>query len=116
MTKPKRGEIWNINFDPAKGREIRKIRPAVVISSDRLGVLPVKLVVPITGWNKSYAGKIWIVRIEKTSSNGLDKTSAAETLQTRTVASERFLSKKGVLENDILEQIVAALALLIEYS
>jgi mRNA interferase MazF len=30
----KRGEIWQVNFNPAKGSEIQKQRPAVVISSD----------------------------------------------------------------------------------
>ncbi|MDD1438227.1 type II toxin-antitoxin system PemK/MazF family toxin [Dolichospermum sp. ST_sed10] len=47
---PKRGEIWLVNFDPTVGAEIRKIRPAVVISSDAAGRLPIKLVAPITGW------------------------------------------------------------------
>jgi mRNA-degrading endonuclease toxin of MazEF toxin-antitoxin module len=27
----KRGEVWNIQFDPQIGSEIQKIRPAVVI-------------------------------------------------------------------------------------
>ena len=31
---PKRGEIWLVNFDPTVGAEIKKVRPAVVISSD----------------------------------------------------------------------------------
>ena len=34
---PKRGEIWLVNFDPAVGGEIRKLRPAVVISLDTIG-------------------------------------------------------------------------------
>lgn len=45
---PKRGEVWNVNFDPSVGAEIRKIRPAVVISSDAVGRLPIKIVVPAT--------------------------------------------------------------------
>jgi mRNA interferase MazF len=47
---PQRGEIWLVNFDPTLGTEIRKIRPAVVISSNNIGVLPIKLVAPITDW------------------------------------------------------------------
>jgi len=46
---PRRGEIWDINLDPTVGQEIQKRRPAVVISSDAIGKLRVKLVVPITG-------------------------------------------------------------------
>jgi mRNA interferase MazF len=41
---PQRGEVWLVNFDPTVGTEIRKIRPAVVISSDEIGILPIKLV------------------------------------------------------------------------
>ena len=45
---PKRGEIWLVNLDPTVGAEIQKTRPAIVISSDYIGKLPLKLVVPIT--------------------------------------------------------------------
>jgi len=30
----KRGEVWWVNFDPSVGGEIRKQRPAVIISND----------------------------------------------------------------------------------
>ena len=49
-TTPKRGEIWRVNLDPTIGAEIKKIRPVIVISSDAVGKLPLKLVVPITEW------------------------------------------------------------------
>ena len=32
--KPKRGEIWWVNLDPARGGEIKKKRPCVVVSAD----------------------------------------------------------------------------------
>lgn len=34
MSQMKRGEIWWVNFDPAVGGEIRKKRPAVIVSND----------------------------------------------------------------------------------
>lgn len=38
-----RGEVWWVNFDPSLGGEIRKTRPAVIVSKtrliDRMGVL-----------------------------------------------------------------------------
>ena len=44
----KRGEVWWVNFDPAIGSEIKKIRPAVIVSNnsanthlDRVVVLPI---------------------------------------------------------------------------
>ena len=30
----KRGEVWWVNFDPSVGGEIRKTRPAVLVSND----------------------------------------------------------------------------------
>jgi len=30
----KRGEVWWINFDPSVGGEIRKTRPAAILSND----------------------------------------------------------------------------------
>lgn len=32
--KPRRGEVWWVAFDPSLGGEIRKTRPAVVVSND----------------------------------------------------------------------------------
>ncbi|MEI6065034.1 MAG: type II toxin-antitoxin system PemK/MazF family toxin, partial [Pseudanabaena sp. ELA748] len=48
--KPNRGEIWLVNLEPTVGAEIRKTRPVVVISSDAIGKLPIKLIAPITDW------------------------------------------------------------------
>lgn len=80
---PKRGEIWIVNFDPTVGTEIRKTRPAVVVSSDAIGILPIKLIAPITEWKEYYSYNIWHVRIEPDSSNGLVKPSAIDALQLR---------------------------------
>jgi mRNA-degrading endonuclease toxin of MazEF toxin-antitoxin module len=34
---PSRGEVWLVDFDPAIGAEIQKVRPALVISLDSIG-------------------------------------------------------------------------------
>ena len=46
--RSQRGEIWTVRFDPSEGAEIRKVRPAVVISVDTVGLLPLRIVVPLT--------------------------------------------------------------------
>lgn len=70
---PKRGEIWLVNFDPTVGAEIKKVRPAVVISSDSVGKLPIKLIAPITDWKTYFSSNFWHVKIEPNSINRLNK-------------------------------------------
>lgn len=61
-----RGEIWQIDFDPAQGSEANKRRPAVVVSNDRANATATRLgrgvvtVVPVTS-NTDNVGRIWCV-------------------------------------------------------
>jgi mRNA interferase MazF len=111
----KRGEIWLVNFDPTIGTEIRKTRPAVVISSDAVGRLPIKLVAPLTDWKDRYGQNIWHVRIDPSAANGLSKPSAVDVLQLRGMDNQRFILKLGEVSSDTLEEIVLAIAAVIEY-
>ena len=112
---PKRGEVWLVNFDPTVGTEIKKIRPAVVVSSDAVGRLPIKLVAPLTEWKEYFSPNIWHVRIDPTLANGLTKTSAADALQLRGMDHQRFIRRLGQLPPTTMEEIVLALAAVIEY-
>ena len=113
---PRRGEVWQVDFNPSKGSEIKKLRPAVVISSDSIGTLPIKLVAPITTWNDSFTGKLWLVSIEPTETNGLAQRSVVDTLQIRGVdIQSRFIKKLGVLTAPTMEEIAASIAIVVEY-
>lgn len=114
MTAINRGQIWNVDLNPTKGAEIRKERPCVVVSSDLIGKLPIKLVVPITGWDDRYKNSPWLIRLEPDSLNGLDKPSAADAYQVRSVAVERFTTCKGIVTPEQLADIVAAIGIVIE--
>ena len=109
MMKMKRGEIWLVNLDPAVGSEIRKTRPAVIVSSDLVGILPLKVIVPLTEWKERYANASWMVRIDSDDQNCLSKTSAADGLQVRSVSQQRLVRKVGVLKNIQVAQIVQAI-------
>lgn len=114
-TIPKRGEIWKINLDPTVGAEIKKSRSAIVVSSDAVGKLPIKLVAPITEWNHAFTQNIWHVRIEPDQLNGLSKASAVDVLQLRGVDIQRFISKLGQVHATLMEEIAAAIAAVVEY-
>jgi mRNA interferase MazF len=43
----KQAEIWEIDLRPAIGAKIQKARPAVIISDEAIGVLPLRVIVPI---------------------------------------------------------------------
>lgn len=83
---PSRGEVWLVDFDPAVGAEIQKLRPALVISVDAVGRLPLQMVVPLTDWKPQYASFHWYVLIPADSNNGLRKDSGADAFQTKSVA------------------------------
>lgn len=94
-TKPSRGEIWSVQFDPQVGQEVGKIRPALVISTNSVGRLPLRIVVPITDWKQHYAGFPWFVHLAPTKTNGLTKESGTDAFQVKSVALARFESRRG---------------------
>ena len=112
---PQRGEIWLVNFDPTIGSEIRKTRPAVVVSSDAMGRLPIKLVAPVTDWKEYFTPNIWHVRIDPDPTNGLTKVSAIDALQLRGMDHRRFVRKLGQVSSTTMEEIVLAIAAIVEY-
>ena len=107
---PKRGSVYVVRFDPTEGSEIKKTRPAVVVSEDAIGILPLKVIVPLTDWKERYAVAPWLVRIEPDQENHLDKVSAADAFQVRSVAHQWFVRRLGTLPDAIVQKIARALA------
>jgi mRNA interferase MazF len=106
----KQSEIWLLNLDPTIGAEIQKIRPVLIVSEDALGVLPLRIIVPITDWKERYNQAPWMVQIEPNRQNGLSKPSAADAFQVRSVSKNRFIKKLGNVEELQMEAVRQALA------
>lgn len=101
----KRGSIWWVEFDPVIGSEIKKTRPAVIVSNDAANhFLSRVIVVPFTSNTKKvYAGEA-IVKTE-------DNYSKAVADQIRAVDKVRLKSKIGTLSDSDLETVNAVLRL-----
>ena len=105
-----KGEVWLINLDPTIGAEIKKTRPAVIVSEDAIGILPLKVVVPVTDWKERYAVAPWMVRLDPDAKNKLEKTSAADCFQVRSISNERFKRLVGSLSRSHMAEIETGLA------
>ena len=113
LPDPQRGEVWRVEFDPARGDEIRKLRPAVVVSVATAGKLALRVIVPLTGWHPAFARTFWHTLIQSTQSNGLAKPSSADAFQVRSLSVERFTDKIGMLTNNEMDAIARAVAVVV---
>jgi mRNA interferase MazF len=110
----KQSEIWLIDLDPTKGAEIQKKRPAIIVNDDRMGKLPLKIIVPLTDWKDRYEIAPWMVKIEPDkTNNGLNKISAADCFQIRSLSQERLIRRLGKIEPPVFREIQEAIALVL---
>ena len=99
----KRGEVWWVNFDPAVGGEIRKQRPAVIVSNDAANKYLNRVqVVPLT----SQIGQIYPSEAPITL-NGKPGKAMAD--QLTTVSKERLLNHAGALTQNEMRLIENAI-------
>jgi mRNA interferase MazF len=106
---PLGGEVWLVNLDPTIGDEIKKVRPAVVVSRDAIGVLALRVVVPLTAWQDRFTDCDWLVRLEPDAGNSLEKSSAADTFQVRSLSCRRFVRLLGRLSAADQSRVAAGL-------
>ena len=102
-------EIWLVNLDPTIGSEIRKTRPCVIVGDDAIGILPLKLVAPITDLKERYHQVPWMVILTPDAVNNLAKPSALDLFQVRCLSEERLVRKVGEITLQELSQVQGAL-------
>jgi len=110
MSAMTRGDVVRVRLDPGEGREIRKTRPAVVISNNvACRFDSVVQVVPITGLPerdlRPYEAGI------TSEESGLTKPSRAVANQIRTVARHRIVKRLGRLSSSEIKDINRAVAI-----
>lgn len=103
-----RGEIWLVSADATAGGK-HDSGPAVVVTRDSIGVLPVRVTVPVTAWQNRFEGCDWLVRLDPDGINGLDRPSAADTVRVQWVSAAHFVKRLGQVTTADMARIADAL-------
>ncbi len=109
-----RGEIREVNFEPVRGSEASKRRPAVIVSNDGANTTASRLnrgvitVVPATSnVTRVYPFQVFLPALEC----GSRRDSKAQAEQVRSVAIERVGRRVGQLPASLMSELEDALRL-----
>lgn len=94
-----RFDIWLVNLDPAVGSEIRKTRPALVLSPDEMNAhINTIIIAPMTTKGREYPTRVPCVFQGKSGQVVLD--------QLRTVDKQRLAKKLGRLDEQTANAVL----------
>ena len=97
----KQFEVYWVQLEPTEGREMKKTRPAVVISPDEMAPLNTPIIAPITSIRKPFPWRVDVVFMEKEGSVALD--------QIRSVDRRRLGEKMGELKEEDGKKLLTTL-------
>ena len=109
MESIKQGDVFWVNFDPSVGSEVKKIRPAVVVSNDINNEhSPIISIAPVT----SSVARIYSFEVEiPAGTSSLSSRSKIMVNQTRAIDKVRLVEFIGSLPDALMARVKAALKL-----
>ena len=105
---PRRGEVWLVNWNPARGSEQAGRRPALVIQND-IGneKAATTIVVAISSTVRVYPMNVRV----KPPEGGLERPSIIKTSQILTISKERLEKRLGSLSQKRMDKVDGAIKL-----
>ena len=110
IARPRRGEVYFVAFDPTRGAEIRKTRPALILQNDIANrSSPITIVAAITSKfdEELYPTEVLV----RTPEGGLDADSVVLLNQIRSVDRRRLMRRVGRLVPETMRLVDRALVL-----
>jgi mRNA interferase MazF len=99
------GSIWLVSFDPSIGTEIRKTRPALIVSGTSFNQRSKVTVIPITSANPSDRLLPVVVPLMPSRMNGLSSNSFVVCVDPMTFDKRRLIQYLGQVEAYQLQEI-----------
>ena len=103
---PRRGEVWWVSFDPSVGGEIRKTRPAIVLSNNAANAaLNRVIVVPLSSQTaKRFPGEAVVMLNGEQSKATADQIATASKQRLRNKAGSLSAADLAAVEKAVLVQ------------
>jgi mRNA interferase MazF len=99
---PRRGEVWLVSLDPTVGHEVRKTRPAIVVTDDIYNEHNwVVLIMPLTSRDKAEYDQVLI----DPPNGGLSNRSVTLPDQIRSIDRQRLVTRLGSLTEATMQKV-----------
>ena len=102
--RPRRGEVYLVNFDPTLGAEIQKTRPALIVQNDvanRHSAITIVAVITSQFDHPLYPTEVLI----RPPEGGLRTDSVALLNQIRSIDKQRLVRRLGALKPESMDRV-----------
>jgi mRNA interferase MazF len=103
------GSIWLVSFDPSVDTEIRKTRPAIIVSGTAFNQRRKVTVLPITSSSPDSRLLPVVISVDPNAENGLTTNSFIVCIDPMTFDKRRLIKQLGILEPDLIRQVQSIL-------